>query len=171
MLVNASCYSDVQISIANKIERYLIKIADSLKASAGLDDKKAEKNYTYYSFKAAEKNGLKNISALPFSIKVLLENLIRNEDGATVELNDIKEFEKWKSDKKVNKEINFRPARVLMQDFTGVPAVVDLASMRSAIKNEKGDPKKVNPLSPVDLVIDHSVMVCLLYTSDAADDP
>ena len=85
--------------------------------------------------------------------------MIRNEDGSTVELGDIKEFEKWKSDKKVSKEINFRPARVLMQDFTGVPAVVDLASMRAAIKNENGDPKKINPLSPVDLVIDHSVMV------------
>ena len=138
---------------------------DSFKTKKTL--KIGKKTYTYYSFKAAEKNGLKNISALPFSIKVLLENLIRNEDGATVELNDIKEFEKWKSDKKVNKEINFRPARVLMQDFTGVPAVVDLASMRSAIKNEKGDPKKVNPLSPVDLVIDHSVMVDKFGTATA----
>ena len=113
---------------------------DSFKTKKTL--KIGKKTYTYYSFKAAEKNGLKNLSALPFSIKVLLENLIRNEDGSTVELNDIKEFEKWKSDKKVNKEINFRPARVLMQDFTGVPAVVDLASMRAAIKNENGDPKK-----------------------------
>ncbi len=138
---------------------------DSFKTKKTL--KIGKKTYTYYSFKAAEKNGLKNISALPFSIKVLLENLIRNEDGATVELNDIKEFEKWKSDKKVNKEINFRPARVLMQDFTGVPAVVDLASMRSAIKNGKGDPKKVNPLSPVDLVIDHSVMVDKFGTATA----
>ncbi len=138
---------------------------DSYKTKKTL--KIGKKTYTYYSFKAAEKNGLKNVSALPFSIKVLLENLIRNEDGSTVELNDIKEFEKWKSDKKVNKEINFRPARVLMQDFTGVPAVVDLASMRSAIKNEKGDPKKVNPLSPVDLVIDHSVMVDKFGTATA----
>ena len=79
--------------------------------------------------------------------------MIRNEDGSTVELGDIKEFEKWKSDRKLNKEINFKPARVLMQDFTGVPAVVDLASMRAAIKNENGDPKKINPLSPVDLVM------------------
>ena len=130
---------------------------DSFKTKKTL--KIGKKTYTYFSFKAAEKNGLKNISSLPFSIKILLENLIRNEDGSTVELGDIKEFEKWKSDKKVNKEINFRPARVLMQDFTGVPAVVDLASMRAAIKNENGDPKKINPLSPVDLVIDHSVMV------------
>ena len=138
---------------------------DSFKTKKTL--KIGKKTYTYFSFKEAEKNGLKNISSLPFSIKILLENLIRNEDGSTVEISDIKEFEKWKSDSKVNKEINFRPARVLMQDFTGVPAVVDLASMRSAIKNEKGDPKKVNPLSPVDLVIDHSVMVDKFGTATA----
>ena len=130
---------------------------DSFKTKKTL--KIGKKTYTYFSFKAAEKNGLKNISSLPFSIKVLLENLIRNEDGTTVSVDDIKDFDNWKTNKKINREINFRPARVLMQDFTGVPAVVDLASMRSAIMSEKGDPKKVNPLSPVDLVIDHSVMV------------
>ena len=130
---------------------------DSFKTKKTL--KIGKKTYTYFSFKAAEKNGLKNISSLPFSIKVLLENLIRNEDGTTVSVDDIKDFGNWKTNKKINREINFRPARVLMQDFTGVPAVVDLASMRSAIMSEKGDPKKVNPLSPVDLVIDHSVMV------------
>ena len=130
---------------------------DSFKTKKTL--KIGKKTYTYFSFKAAEKNGLKNISSLPFSIKVLLENLIRNEDGTTVTVDDIKDFDNWKTNKKINREINFRPARVLMQDFTGVPAVVDLASMRSAIMSEKGDPKKVNPLSPVDLVIDHSVMV------------
>ena len=113
----------------------------------------------YYSLKYAEINGLKNVSALPYSIKVLLENLIRHEDDKTVLKSDILEFQKWKKQKKIAKEINFRPARVLMQDFTGVPAVVDLASMRSAIRDKKGDPKKINPLSPVDLVIDHSVMV------------
>ncbi len=130
---------------------------DSFKTKKTL--KIGKKTYTYFSFKEAEKNGLKNITSLPFSIKVLLENLIRNEDGATVSVDDIKDFDNWKTNKKINREINFRPARVLMQDFTGVPAVVDLASMRSAIVSEKGDPKKVNPLSPVDLVIDHSVMV------------
>ena len=130
---------------------------DSFKTKKTL--KIGKKTYTYFSFKAAEKYGLKNISSLPFSIKVLLENLIRNEDGTTVSVDDIKDFDNWKTNKKINREINFRPARVLMQDFTGVPAVVDLASMRSAIMSEKGDPKKVNPLSPVDLVIDHSVMV------------
>ena len=130
---------------------------DSFKTKKTL--KIGRKTYTYYSLKYAEKNGLNNVSALPYSIKVLLENLIRHEDGKTVLKSDILEFQKWKKQKKIAKEINFRPARVLMQDFTGVPAVVDLASMRSAIKDKKGDPKKINPLSPVDLVIDHSVMV------------
>ena len=130
---------------------------DSFKTKKTL--KIGKKIYTYYSLKYAEKNGLKNVSALPYSIKVLLENLIRHEDNKTVLKSDILEFQKWKKQKKIAKEINFRPARVLMQDFTGVPAVVDLASMRSAIKDKKGDPKKINPLSPVDLVIDHSVMV------------
>ncbi len=130
---------------------------DSFKTKKTL--KIGKKIYTYYSLKYAEKNGLKNVSALPYSIKILLENLIRYEDEKTVLKSDILEFQKWKKQKKIAKEINFRPARVLMQDFTGVPAVVDLASMRSAIKDKKGDPKKINPLSPVDLVIDHSVMV------------
>ena len=130
---------------------------DSFKTKKTL--KIGKKTYTYYSLKHAEKNGLKNVSSLPYSIKVLLENLIRYEDDKTVLKSDILEFQKWKKQKKIAKEINFRPARVLMQDFTGVPAVVDLASMRSAIKDKKGDPKKINPLSPVDLVIDHSVMV------------
>ena len=130
---------------------------DSFKTKKTL--KIGKKTYTYYSLKYAEKNGLKNVSALPYSINILLENLIRHEDEKTVLKSDILEFQKWKKQKKIAKEINFRPARVLMQDFTGVPAVVDLASMRSAIKDKKGDPKKINPLSPVDLVIDHSVMV------------
>ena len=130
---------------------------DSFKTKKTL--KIGKKTYTYYSLKYAEINGLKNVSSLPYSIKVLLENLIRHEDDKTVLKSDILEFQKWKKQKKIAKEINFRPARVLMQDFTGVPAVVDLASMRSAIKDKKGDPKKINPLSPVDLVIDHSVMV------------
>ncbi len=130
---------------------------DSFKTKKTL--KIGKKTYTYYSLKHAEKNGLKNVSSLPYSIKVLLENLIRHEDDKTVLKSDILEFQKWKKQRKIAKEINFRPARVLMQDFTGVPAVVDLASMRSAIKDKKGDPKKINPLSPVDLVIDHSVMV------------
>ena len=119
----------------------------------------AKNSYVISSLKEAEKHGLLNISYLPFSIKVLLENLIRNEDGKSVTKEDIIEFSKWKKSGKIDREINFRPARVLMQDFTGVPAVVDLASMRAAIEKKNGDPKKINPLSPVDLVVDHSVMV------------
>ena len=119
----------------------------------------AKNSYVISSLKEAEKHGLLNISYLPFSIKVLLENLIRNEDGKSVTKEDILEFSKWRKSGKINREINFRPARVLMQDFTGVPAVVDLASMRAAIEKINGDPRKINPLSPVDLVVDHSVMV------------
>ncbi|MBM3607345.1 MAG: aconitate hydratase AcnA [Alphaproteobacteria bacterium] len=118
------------------------------------------KTYTYYSLKAAEKNGLKGISQLPFSMKVLLENLLRFEDGRSVTKEDIKACAEWLKNKgKSEKEIAFRPARVLMQDFTGVPAVVDLAAMRNAMVNLGGDPAKINPLVPVDLVIDHSVIV------------
>ena len=130
---------------------------DSFKTNKTL--KIGKKSYVISSLKEAEKHGLLNISYLPFSIKVLLENLIRNEDGKSVTKEDIQEFSQWKKSGKINREINFRPARVLMQDFTGVPAVVDLASMRAAIEKKNGDPKKINPLSPVDLVVDHSVMV------------
>jgi aconitate hydratase len=118
------------------------------------------KSYVYYSLKAAEKNGLKGISALPFSLKILLENLLRFEDGRSVTKADISAVAAWLKDRgKAGKEIGFRPARVLMQDFTGVPAVVDLAAMRDGMKLLGGDPKKINPLVPVDLVIDHSVIV------------
>jgi aconitate hydratase len=118
------------------------------------------KKYVYYSLTAAEKNGLTGISALPYSMKVLLENLLRAEDGTTVKKADIEACAAWLKDKgKAGKEIAFRPARVLMQDFTGVPAVVDLAAMRDAMKSLGGNPQKINPLVPVDLVIDHSVIV------------
>jgi aconitate hydratase len=118
------------------------------------------KKYVYYSLKIAEKNGLPGISKLPFSMKVLLENLLRFEDGRSVVKADIEAFVGWLTDKgKAGKEIGFRPARVLMQDFTGVPAVVDLAAMRDGVVALGGDPKKINPLVPVDLVIDHSVIV------------
>ena len=103
---------------------------------------------------------LKGISRLPFSMKVLLENLLRHEDGRSVTKADIEAVAAWLVDKgTADKEIGFRPARVLMQDFTGVPAVVDLAAMRDGMKALGGDPQKINPLVPVDLVIDHSVMV------------
>ncbi len=118
------------------------------------------KKYVIYSLTTAEKNGLPGISALPYSMKVLLENLLRAEDGSTVAKKDIEAFVGWLSDKgKAGKEIAFRPARVLMQDFTGVPAVVDLAAMRDAMQALGGNPQKINPLVPVDLVIDHSVIV------------
>ena len=117
------------------------------------------KTYAYFSLPTAERNGLKGISRLPFSMKVLLENLLRNEDGRTVTKEDIKAVAEWLKTKTSDREIAFRPARVLMQDFTGVPAVVDLAAMRDAMKQLGGDPKKINPQVPVDLVIDHSVAV------------
>ena len=135
-------------------------------ASLGLDSYKTRstlkvgtKSYTYYSLKKAEKAGLKNVSRLPYSLRVLLENLLRNEDGRAVRKADIAALDAWAKKKTSAAEIGFKPARVLMQDFTGVPAVVDLAAMRDAMKTLGGDPTKINPLIPVDLVIDHSVMV------------
>ncbi|MEZ5764618.1 MAG: aconitate hydratase AcnA [Xanthobacteraceae bacterium] len=130
---------------------------DSFKSRKTL--KVGAKTYVYYSLPAAEKNGLKGISKLPFSMKVLLENLLRFEDGRTVKKEDIVAVAKWMKTRKLEHEIAFRPARVLMQDFTGVPAVVDLAAMRNAMQALGGDAEKINPLVPVDLVIDHSVIV------------
>jgi aconitate hydratase len=119
-----------------------------------------EKTYTIFSLPLAEQNGLPGIARLPYSMKVLLENLLRFEDGRTVHKADIEAIAAWMVDRgSAQKEIAYRPARVLMQDFTGVPAVVDLAAMRDAMKNLGGDPQKINPLVPVDLVIDHSVIV------------
>ncbi|MBA8817818.1 aconitate hydratase 1 [Ochrobactrum sp. P6BS-III] len=118
------------------------------------------KDYVYYSLTEAEKNGLEGVSKLPFSMKVLLENLLRFEDDRSVKKSDIEAVAKWLADRgKAGAEIAYRPARVLMQDFTGVPAVVDLAAMRDGLKALGGDPEKINPLVPVDLVIDHSVIV------------
>ena len=130
---------------------------DSFKCQKTL--KVGGKTYVYYSLPAAEKNGLKGISKLPYSMKVLLENLLRNEDDRTVKKDDIVAVSKWLKKRKLEHEIAFRPARVLMQDFTGVPAVVDLAAMRNAMQALGGDAEKINPLVPVDLVIDHSVIV------------
>nr|WP_295889427.1 aconitate hydratase AcnA [uncultured Devosia sp.] len=117
------------------------------------------KTYTYYSITEAEKNGLKGVSALPHSMKVVLENLLRFEDNRTVTKADIEAVATWLVTRTSEHEISYRPARVLMQDFTGVPAVVDLAAMRDATAKLGADPQKINPLVPVDLVIDHSVMV------------
>ena len=126
------------------------------------------KKYAYYSLAAAEEAGLTGISRLPRSMKVLLENLLRNEDGVSVTAEDLKAVAAWVENKgTVEHEIAFRPARVLMQDFTGVPAVVDLAAMRDAMAKLEADPKKINPLNPVDLVIDHSVMVDHYGTPEA----
>src|SRR3954471_14673276 len=130
---------------------------DSFKCRKTL--KVGAKTYVYYSLPAAEKNGLKGISKLPYSMKVLLENLLRFEDDRTVTKADIVAVSKWLKSRKLEHEISFRPARVLMQDFTGVPAVVDLAAMRNAMQALGGDAEKINPLVPVDLVIDHSVIV------------
>lgn len=125
------------------------------------------KQYTYFSLIEAEKNGLPGISRLPNSLKVVLENLLRNEDDKTVTRDDILAFVTWLEEKTSTHEIAYRPARVLMQDFTGVPAVVDLAAMRDATAALGADPQKINPLVPVDLVIDHSVMVDNFGSSDA----
>ena len=125
------------------------------------------KSYEYFSLEAAQQAGLGDVSKLPYSIKVLVENLLRFEDGRTVSTDDVKASANWAHDAKGGHEIAYRPARVLMQDFTGVPAVVDLAAMRDAIVSVGGDPKKINPLSPVDLVIDHSVMIDYAGTADA----
>lgn len=127
------------------------------------------KTYQFYSLKEAEKNNFKGISRLPYSLKVLFENLLRFEDNNTVTTNDITALAEWLNTKTSQHEIAFRPARVLMQDFTGVPAVVDLAAMRDAIVTLGGNADKISPLSPVDLVIDHSVMVDKFGTKDALE--
>lgn len=116
------------------------------------------KEYDYFSIPEAQKQ-LGDLSKLPFSLKVLVENLLRNEDGDTVKPEHLQAFTAWLQDRKSNVEIAYRPARVLMQDFTGVPAVVDLAAMRDAMQNAGGDANKINPLNRVDLVIDHSIQV------------
>ncbi len=112
-----------------------------------------------YRLSRLQELGLVNLAELPFSIRVLLESVLRNCDGFTVTEADVKKLAGWKPSGVVAEEIPFKPARVVLQDFTGVPAVVDLAAMRSAMQRLGGDPKKINPLIPVDLVIDHSVQV------------
>ena len=142
---------------------------DSLKARREL--KVGNKSYVYYSLRAAEEAGLTGTSSLPVSMKVLLENLLRNEDSVSVSEDDLKAVANWLQNKgSVEHEISFRPARVLMQDFTGVPAVVDLAAMRDAMVALGANPAKINPLNPVDLVIDHSVMVDNFGNPKAYDD-
>ena len=124
-------------------------------------------HYDYYSLPVLEAAGLTGTSRLPHSLKILLENLLRHEDNLSVNRDDIEAIGQWLKTKKSDREIAYRPARVLMQDFTGVPAVVDLGAMRDAIKKLGGDPKLINPLSPVDLIIDHSIQVDEFATKTA----
>src|SRR5204862_77365 len=119
----------------------------------------AGRTYQIYSLPALQHAGFPEIARLPYSMKILLENLLRHEDGRFVKSADIEALARWDLKGSAQKEISFAPARVLLQDFTGVPAVVDLAAMRDGIVRLGGDPNKVNPLQPVELVIDHSVQV------------
>jgi aconitate hydratase len=135
----------------------VISGTDSLKTRRTL--RVGGRAYDYFSLEAAAQAGLGEIARLPYSLKVLLENLLRHEDGSSVTVEDLKAVGKWLEHRRSDREIAYRPARVLMQDFTGVPAVVDLASMRQAMADLGGEPSRINPVSPVDLVIDHSVMV------------
>ncbi|MBT2287034.1 aconitate hydratase AcnA [Paenibacillus polymyxa] len=127
------------------------------------------KSYRYYSLDALQENGHGDLSRLPFSIKVLLEAAIRQFDGRAITEEHVKQLTGWADGRDNNKEIPFIPARIVLQDFTGVPVVVDLAAMRDTVKKAGGDPKQINPLVPVDLVIDHSVMVDAFGTNDALD--
>ncbi len=140
---------------------------DTLKTRRTL--KVGAKEYDYFSLEAAAAGGLGDVSRLPGSLKVLLENLLRYEDGRTVTVDDAKAVSGWLEKRKSSHEIAFRPARVLMQDFTGVPAIVDLAAMRQAMADMGGDPEKINPLSTCNLVIDHSVMIDFAGTPDAIE--
>src|SRR5947209_10759022 len=123
--------------------------------------------YEIFRLDALERDRVGPVSRLPFSLKVLLENLLRHEDGRFVHPEDIEALAKWQPNAAAQKEIAFMPARVLLQDFTGVPAVVDLATMREAMRRMGGDPKKINPLLPAELVIDHSVQVDKFGSSNA----
>ena len=127
------------------------------------------KNFKYFSLSKAETNGLEGISKLPKSLKVLLENLLRYEDNLSVTKNQIESIKNWLKEKKSKTEIAYRPARVLLQDYTGIPAVADLAAMREAVKEKNKDPNTINPLSAVDLVIDHSVQVDQSAKPDSFD--
>jgi aconitate hydratase len=141
---------------------------DTLKARRTLEA--AGKKYDYYSLEAAANSaGFGDLSRLPVSLKVLLENLLRWEDGRTVTTEDVEAVANWLKDRRSTHEIAYRPARILLQDMTGVPAVVDLASMRDAMVELGGDPAKINPLAPVDLVVDHSVMIDYYGTPDALE--
>jgi aconitate hydratase len=138
---------------------------DSFESRATLTS--ADKPFTYYRLEALTSAGIGHVGQLPFSLKILLENLLRTEDGRAVTREDIEALANWRPNAGEDREIAFTPARVLLQDFTGVPVVVDLASMRDAIRKMGGDPARINPLQPVDLVIDHSVQVDRFGTAEA----
>src|SRR6266542_6117218 len=141
------------------------KYVDSFGAQKTL--KVGNDSYVIFRLDRLEKAGFKNVSRLPVSFKVLLETLLRHEDNRHVNKTDLEALANWNPKAKPDKEIAFMPARVLMQDLTGVPAIVDLAAMREVMKRLGGDPKKINPLAPVDLVIDHSVQVDFFGSLDA----
>ncbi|MBW2557101.1 MAG: aconitate hydratase, partial [Deltaproteobacteria bacterium] len=127
------------------------------------------KAYTISDITLLEQKGIADIKRLPFSIKILVENLLRKLDGRTVKKEDLINIARWQKQYDRPVEIPYHPARVLMQDFTGVPAVVDLAAMRDAVKDLGGDPMKINPLVPVDLIVDHSVQVDSYGTADSLE--
>ena len=124
-------------------------------------------SYEYFSLPALERSGFANVARLPYATKILLENLLRREDGRHVKADDVRALAEWDFAGTRQREISFMPARVLLQDFTGVPCVVDLAAMRDGIVALGGDPERVNPLQPVELVIDHSVQVDHFGTASA----
>ena len=125
-----------------------------------------KQSYEIFRIDALDKQG-SSTRHLPYSLRILLENLLRTEDGRNVTKDEVRALAAWNSQSKPDKEIAFTPSRVLLQDFTGVPAVVDLAAMRDAVMRLGGDPSKINPLQPVELVIDHSVQVDVFGTSGA----
>ena len=125
------------------------------------------KTYNYYRLKALEEAGIANITRLPYSVRVLLESVLRQHDGYVIKDEHVENLAKWGKDADKDAEVPFKPSRVILQDFTGVPVVVDLASLRSAMAEMGGDPNKINPEIPVDLVIDHSVQVDRYGSTDA----
>ncbi len=140
-------------------------MVDSFKARTTLES--GSNKYQIWSLKAC---GAERVARLPFSLKILLENLLRFEDGANVKRSDIEALLNWDPAAQPSYEIPFTPARVIMQDFTGVPAVVDLAAMREAMQRLGGDPDQINPLAPAELVVDHSVQ-CSIATAPATHSP
>lgn len=125
------------------------------------------KTYNYYRLKALEEAGVGKVSKLPYSIKILLESVLRQYDGRVILKEHIENLSKWGTADVKNIDVPFKPSRVILQDFTGVPAVVDLASLRKAMKDMGGDPAQINPDIPVDLVVDHSVQVDKFGTADS----